>query len=154
MNKAFFCAEALRMYPALDSLERQCTKDYDIELPNGRKFTIKKGTSMLISLRPLLRDPEIYGSDAEKFNPDRFDEAFGGLEKYTKDCLYFVFGAGPRCCLGKYFVLLQMKCCIAHVLLNFEVKLSYKMPMKPEYDPNNLIPVYKGGVWLDYIPLK
>lgn len=84
--------ETLRKYP-FPMLNRECTKDYPMPEHN---FTIKKGTSVVISLLGLHRDEKLFPR-AEKYDPDRFTEE---KKAYDED-MYMPFGAGPRNCIGK-----------------------------------------------------
>lgn len=84
--------ETLRKYPALPILNRECTKDYQIP---GSKFTIEKGTSIVISLLGLHRDEQFF-PNPEQYDPDRFTDE---KRAYDED-MYMPFGAGPRICIG------------------------------------------------------
>lgn len=82
------------MYPALPTLNRECTEDYNIP---DTDIVIEKGTRVMISILGLHHDSE-YFSDPEKFDPERFsEENKNGIRPYT----YLPFGDGPRNCLGK-----------------------------------------------------
>lgn len=85
--------ETLRKYPGLPFLNRECTKDYKV--PNS-DFTIKKGTSLLISLLGLHYDPE-YFPNPHTFDPYRFTEE---KHNYNADA-YMPFGEGPHQCIGE-----------------------------------------------------
>jgi cytochrome P450 family 6 len=86
-------AETVRLYPGLPILNRECTKDYQIPESN---FKVDKGTSVIISLMGLHRDPK-YFPEPEKFDPSRFAEA----TKNYDETAYMPFGEGPRICIGK-----------------------------------------------------
>lgn len=51
--------------------DRLCVKDYQLELDDGRKFTIEKGMTLTIPIYAYHRDPE-YFPNPEKFDPERF----------------------------------------------------------------------------------
>lgn len=86
--------ETLRKYPGLPILSRECTKDYPIP---GSKFTIQKGTPVIISLLGIHRDAQ-YFPNPEQYDPDRFTE-----EKHAYDeDMYMPFGVGPRNCIGEF----------------------------------------------------
>lgn len=84
--------ESLRKYP-FPILNRECTKSY--QLP-GTKFTVEKGTGIIISLLGLHRDERFF-PNPEKYDPDRFTEE---KRAYNED-MYMPFGAGPRNCIGE-----------------------------------------------------
>jgi cytochrome P450 family 6 len=87
--------ETLRKYPGLPILNRICTKDYVIP---GSSYTIKEGTSVIISLLGQHRDPA-YFPDPESYIPDRFSKEH---PNYVADA-YIPFGDGPRNCIGLYY---------------------------------------------------
>lgn len=85
--------ETLRKFPGLPILNRICTIDYPIP---GTKFTIQKGTSVIVSLLGIHRDEKFF-PNAEKYDPDRFTDE---RRDYDED-MYMPFGAGPRNCIGE-----------------------------------------------------
>ncbi|RUS78502.1 hypothetical protein EGW08_013749 [Elysia chlorotica] len=62
------------------------------------KFVIPEGTILIPNLDSVLHDPEIWGSDAEKFNPERFLDKDGALIHREE---FIPFSIGPRVCLGE-----------------------------------------------------
>lgn len=71
---------------------RECTKDYELELNNGKRVKIDKYTAVQIPIYSIARDPEYYGPDADEFNPERFDDENGGIKRYTDREVLFPFG--------------------------------------------------------------
>lgn len=86
--------ETLRKYPGLPILNRECTKAYPVP---GSKFTIEKGTAIVISLLGLHRDGQ-YFPDPEKYNPDRFTDEHRAFD----EDMFMPFGSGPRNCVGEF----------------------------------------------------
>ncbi|KAF5186029.1 Cytochrome p450 [Thalictrum thalictroides] len=67
-------------------------------------------------------DHDLWGKDADEFNPDRFSE---GVSKATKSKLsFFPFGSGPRTCVGQNFAWINVKIAITMILQNFSFELS------------------------------
>ncbi|KAH8980328.1 cytochrome P450 [Lactarius hatsudake] len=62
---------------------------------------IPKGTTCISNLWQCHNDPEIYGDDAAKFNPERFLDANGRLSS-TRDDGHSAYGFGRRACVGKH----------------------------------------------------
>lgn len=91
----------MRLHPVLHAHFRECTKDYETEIPKGNKVTIEKGTAITLAVYEMARDKEFYGQDAEEFNPDRFDQSKGGFKPYTDRGVLFPFGKFALSC--EYF---------------------------------------------------
>ncbi|KAL3364425.1 hypothetical protein AABB24_013273 [Solanum stoloniferum] len=109
--------ESLRLYPPLITLNRQVNEDIvlgELSLPAG----------VLVSLPVILlhHDEEVWGEDANKFNPERFRE---GIASATKgQVTYFPFSWGPRICIGQNFAMLEAKMALCMILQSFSFELS------------------------------
>jgi len=66
---------------------------------------IPKGTICLANAWQMNRDPEMFGEDAEDFDPARYLDASGdiapGMSELKKDG-HFTYGFGSRICVGRY----------------------------------------------------
>ncbi|KAL4709581.1 hypothetical protein ACJJTC_007312 [Scirpophaga incertulas] len=86
--------EGLRKFPSVGYLMRKCTKQYTFK---DLGFTINKGVNIMIPIQALNMDPK-YWHDPEEFRPERFSpEEFTNVQKDV----FFVFGVGPRKCIGE-----------------------------------------------------
>lgn len=85
--------ESLRLYPTVPIIGR--TINGDIKLKN---VTIHKNQPVILSLRGIMRKPEIWGKDALVFNPDNCSAE--NLAKIPP-CAFAPFSDGPRMCIGK-----------------------------------------------------
>ncbi|KAG5684481.1 hypothetical protein PVAND_013713 [Polypedilum vanderplanki] len=132
-----FCIdEALRKYPIVPILNRECTKEY--EIPDS-DMTIEKGTPIIIPVLGLQRDPEIY-DEPMKFIPERFLNSSNGNAK-LKGVTYSPFGTGPHNCIGERMGKLQTKIGLATVLSKFKFEFVDKSYMSKEidFDPKQFV---------------
>uniref|UniRef100_A0A0N7Z9E0 Putative cytochrome p450 6a2 n=1 Tax=Rhodnius neglectus TaxID=72488 RepID=A0A0N7Z9E0_9HEMI len=108
--------ETMRKYPPAPMLFRVCTKSYT--LPNG--LTIEPGQPLQVSVYSLHYNPSYY-PEPEKYKPERFDP-----DQTIPSCAYIPFGNGPRICIAMRFAMLQMKYCLAKLLLTYKFQVSPK----------------------------
>jgi len=84
--------EALRMWSPAALTNRECSKDYNLQLSDGNTLKLKSGDILNIPIYSIHHDPK-YFEDPEKFDPERFsDERKGSI----LDGSYIPFGYGPR----------------------------------------------------------
>ena len=66
---------------------------------------IPKGSTMMVNVWYLNRDPKIYGADAAHFNPARFLDKNGDVTSFapeSKEEGHVTYGFGRRVCVGKH----------------------------------------------------
>ncbi|XP_051125347.1 secologanin synthase-like [Andrographis paniculata] len=112
--------EVLRFYPPVFELSRVVGEDAQIG-----KYVFPKGVLLQLPLIFLHRDKNIWGPDADIFNPMRFSE--GVMKAANGQAAFMPFGWGPRICLGMNFLLIEAKVFLAQALNAFTWDLS------PEY---------------------
>ncbi|KAG2669769.1 hypothetical protein I3760_14G049600 [Carya illinoinensis] len=118
--------ESLRLYPPVPAVSREALNDMkfgNINIPKGANIW----TVPIISHS----DPEIWGSDALKFNPARFANGIKGA--CSNPHLYMPFGFGPRVCAGQHLAMAELKIVIALLLSNFSFSPSPKYSHAPAY---------------------
>ncbi|KAL2069998.1 hypothetical protein VTL71DRAFT_14678 [Oculimacula yallundae] len=109
--------ESLRLYPVVPGNARFANKDTTLPLGGGPDGTspifIPKGSVCAYSVYSMHRRKDIYGPDADVFNPDRWDETL------RPGWAYLPFNGGPRICVGQIFALTEASYTIVRLLQEF-----------------------------------
>ncbi|OVA09344.1 Cytochrome P450 [Macleaya cordata] len=101
--------EVLRLYPPTTTLIRTTYKKIKL----GNTY-IPSSVQLFTPVHMLHQDPDLWGEDANEFNPERFPE---GIGKASKDQLsFFSFGWGPRICIGQNFAMIEVKVALSMIL--------------------------------------
>jgi cytochrome P450 len=109
--------ESLRIYPPVVVVSREALKDMKFG-----EINVPKGVNLWTLVTALHTDPEVWGPDSYKFNPDRFANGIIGACKFPH--LYMPFGVGPRVCLGQNLAAVELKILVSLILTNFSITLS------------------------------
>ncbi|XP_062521999.1 cholesterol 24-hydroxylase-like [Corticium candelabrum] len=106
--------EVLRLYPAAYATIRQLQNTQSmcgVEVPSG--------SNVVVSFYVMHRLPE-YWKEPEKFSPNRFlNQNNGSIHSFT----YLPYSAGPRMCLGKQLVTIEMKVALALLYQTFRFEV-------------------------------
>lgn len=111
-------SEAMRMYPPIGYLSRQCVKD--TVLPVGN-IKVEKGTKVYTPIYQIHHDPKLY-PEPSVFDPERFSK-----DRKPSDDIYMPFGLGNRTCIGARYAKLQVLAGLVHVLRHFTVKAKQEI---------------------------
>lgn len=105
--------EALRLYPPIPALFREASRD--MKLGN---LDVPAGTQFYLPVAAVHHDTEVWGADANDFNPQRFAEPRKHLASF------FPFSLGSRICIGQNFAIMEGKIILAMILKQFTFRLS------------------------------
>ena len=104
-----FVNESLRLYPIIPANEREASADTVLPLGGGKDgkgpLFIAKGDLVSWHLYSMHRRKDIYGEDAEEFNPDRWID-LEGKKGIRPGWAYLPFNGGPRICIGRELLFL------------------------------------------------
>jgi len=109
--------ETLRLFPIVPMIARKVTEDFEIEAGN----VLSKETILVLNFFMLFRRKDIWGDDADQFNPDRF-----APENIKPSQLFIPFSMGKRNCIGYRYAKASFKIAIMKIIRNFEIKTVMK----------------------------
>ncbi|RXW11636.1 hypothetical protein EST38_g14220 [Candolleomyces aberdarensis] len=120
--------ESSRLYGVSEiAVARKAVKDFTFS--NG--LTIPVGYTVAAASSGVHTDPTIY-EDPNSFNGFRFSEMRqNGTNEYdplrhqmvSLDSSYLLFGHGRNACPGRFLAVNEVKAMMAHILLNYDIKL-------------------------------
>ncbi|MFD4787286.1 cytochrome P450 [Streptomyces sp. NPDC058459] len=125
--------ESLRLWPTAPAFAREATQDTVL----AGEHPMRRGGWALVLTPMLHRDPEVWGGDAERFDPDRFDaKAVRARPPHT----FKPFGTGARACVGRQFALHEAVLVLGLLLRRYELipdpgyrlKVTERLTLMPE----------------------
>lgn len=149
-----FTVEDMKSLPYLRAVIKESLRLYPVTFGNARSagadvvldgYRIPKGTKLLMTNSFLLKDDRLYPR-AKEFIPERWlrrkddDKSDVLMNKDLNAFIYLPFGFGPRMCVGKRIVDLEMELTVANLVRNFHIEYNYptEKPYKCRflYKPN------------------
>ncbi|MFB8756769.1 cytochrome P450 [Streptomyces nigra] len=107
--------EALRLWPTAPAFAREAREDTVL----GGEYPMRRGAWALVLTPTVHRDPEVWGADAERFDPDRFDpKAVRTRAAHT----FKPFGTGARACIGRQFALHEATLVLGLLLRRYDFR--------------------------------
>ena len=119
------CNETLRLFPPVPITMRTAVRDSYLA-----SHPIPRGTEVIVCLWAINRNPELWGSDAAEFKPERWidDEKPNNSGGAVSNYCQMTFLHGPRSCIGQNFAKAELRCLLAAFVASFE----WEMDMRPE----------------------
>ncbi|PIL35108.1 cytochrome P450 [Ganoderma sinense ZZ0214-1] len=118
--------ETLRLGPTAPLRTIRAAEDTVI----GGKYLIEKGVSIHVNLCTMMRDPKVWGEDADQFRPERMlDGKFEALPPNA----WQPFGFGMRGCIGRPFAWQEAQLALVTILQHFDLVMddpSYELKVK------------------------
>ncbi|WP_328350377.1 cytochrome P450 [Streptomyces sp. NBC_00445] len=107
--------ESLRLWPTAPAYAREARQDTVL----AGEHPMRRGAWALVLMPMLHREPEVWGADAERFDPDRFDAtAVRSRPAHT----FKPFGTGARACIGRQFALHEATLVLGLLLRRYELR--------------------------------
>lgn len=142
------CNEILRFHPSVPATIRTAVKDTTLV---GK--AIPKDTILVISPEIVNHMEELWGPDADKFNPDRFmGPGMANTGGSTSNYALLTFLHGPRSCIGQGFAKSELACLLAATVGRFHMELRYPDKKLEVKEGATVSP--KDGVLARFTPLK
>ena len=144
--------ESLRFYPPVPVELKETTAD--TTFPDGT--WLPKGSVVMWAIWAMGRSKNLWGDDADEFQPERWliagDEGEGLTLKTMSAFAFPVFNGGPRACLGKKMAELLAARVIARLVWKYEFAEVFDKdtklgePLKERRSQNSLTLPMEGGL--------
>jgi len=118
--------ETMRLNPPIIYISRTAVKD-----TNLGPHLIKEGTHVCTMTEALHRNPNIWGDDAERFDPDRFSPE---AEKSRHPGAWMPFAVGARSCIGMQLAMTEARVALAMLLPRYSFQLHSSANVKRDLD--------------------
>lgn len=99
-----------------------------------QRYLLRKGSIVQIPTNSVHADTEVWGSDAEDFKPERFDQSSRSTKKHHPSA-FRTFGGGVGLCPGRHLAMDEVTTFTALVLYTFDISpgnsaASFHLPQK------------------------
>lgn len=120
--------ETLRLFPSVPFFRRRAVDD--VVLSDGT--FVRANSTVALATYAMARMPFVWGEDAAQFKPERWLDPATGRLRCVSPFKFSAFNAGPRTCVGKNLVMLEMKLLVAGLLRRFQIAVEH--PERVTYD--------------------
>ncbi|MET7377995.1 cytochrome P450 [Streptomyces sp. NPDC005526] len=107
--------ESLRLWPTAPAFAREARQDTVL----AGEHPMRRGAWTLVLTPMLHRDPGVWGPDAERFDPDRFDAR---AVRARPPHVFKPFGTGARACIGRQFALHEATLVLGLLLSRYDLR--------------------------------
>lgn len=144
--------EGMRMNEIVSFLQRKCAKRFELPpaLPGGKPFMVEPGMVVFVYTQAIHHDPK-YFENPGKFDPERF--VVDG-KRIMNSGTFLPFGLGPRMCISKKYMTLEMKVLLFHLFSRCVVKCCPKTDIALALNKGVLTVTTKNGFWVRVEPRK
>ncbi|EAT42802.2 AAEL005700-PA [Aedes aegypti] len=115
-----FLKECLRHCPVAPNISRENMSEIEID---GMK--VPPGNIFIMNFYALHRRKDIWGPDADKFDPEQFSEE---RSRNRHPFAYLPFSGGNRICIGWRYAMFSMKVMLIYLIRNFQ----FETEIRPE----------------------
>ncbi|TVY55472.1 Cytochrome P450 monooxygenase FUM15 [Lachnellula suecica] len=116
------CEELLRLYPSAPATMRRAVRQTTIA-----DVIVPKGTTVVIPIYAINRNPRFWGPDADEMVPERWiDSATARPNKHggsSSNYCESTFLHGQRSCIGRDFAKAELRCAVAGIFGRFVVEM-------------------------------
>jgi len=110
--------ESMRLLPPVPLIGRETIEDIQLNT-----VSVPKGVTLIINFFNLHRRKDVYGDDANEFNPDRFlPENVAKRHSHS----FCPFSSGPRDCAGKSMASMAIRIILVKFLREYKVTTDLK----------------------------
>ncbi|KAH8809409.1 cytochrome P450 monooxygenase [Xylogone sp. PMI_703] len=128
-----FCNEVLRRYAPVPTTIREALNETTVA-----GYRIPKGTLFIISPGMTNLDQDLWGPDADTFNPERWlQDGCANTGGVRNNYGFLTFLHGPRSCIGATFARSELTCLVAALVGRFEMELE---------DPEREVEITSQGI--------
>lgn len=142
--------ETFRLYPVTGTMARIALRDTVLPTGGGpggdSPVLVKKGTMIRTSFYALHRRKDVYGPDADQWNPDRWKTL------RPQHWAYLPFGGGPRVCPGQQLALTEVGYAITRILRTFK-EIERRDPVWEFIEEYKITTESKNGAKVALIPV-
>ncbi|KAK4147374.1 Pisatin demethylase [Dichotomopilus funicola] len=120
--------ETLRYHPAVSMIMERIVPEGGLTLPDGSVVP----AGQMVGMNPYIvgRNTDVFGKDAEEFNPDRWLRGDAESEEAHKERMQrwgqslLAFGGGYRICLGRNLSMMEVYKVVPTLMATFDIELE------------------------------